>query len=67
MGFRILESRGLNLLNEKDWRLGFIGFIGLLNIRQIWDYFTEGGSPHVLISLLPFLFFLYFLPSRQKK
>ncbi|MGL4740782.1 MAG: hypothetical protein ACRC41_08255 [Sarcina sp.] len=52
---------------EKDWRLGFIGFLGFFGIPKFLYFLSEGGSPFVLLNLLPFLFFIYFLPSRNSK
>lgn len=54
-------------MSDKDWRLGFVGFIGFLNAHQIWDYFNEGIYTHAFLNLLPFLFFIYFIPSKKKR
>lgn len=55
-----------NLIWDKHWPLGFLGFIGLYKLNDVIAFFQGETSWWGLANLLWFLWFLYFLPEEKK-
>lgn len=55
-----------NLIWDKHWPLGFLGFIGLYKLHEVIAFFQGETSWWGLANLLWFLWFLYFLPEEKK-
>ena len=55
-----------NLSWQKEWYLGFLGFIGLYKLDEIIASFQGEASWWGLANLLWFLWLLYFLPEDRQ-
>lgn len=54
-----------NLVWQKEWYLGFLGFIGIYKFDEVVAFFQGEASWWGLANLLWFLWFLYFLPEGE--
>ncbi|MBX2877868.1 MAG: hypothetical protein KTR30_37460 [Saprospiraceae bacterium] len=54
-----------NLIWQKEWYLGFLGFIGFYKWDEVMAFFQGEASWWGLANLLWFLWFLYFLPVEK--
>lgn len=52
---------------QKYWYLGFLGFIGIYELPEVWAYFQGEGTFWVLTDLLWLLWFFDFLPTKIKQ
>jgi hypothetical protein len=51
---------------QKEWWLGFLGFVGLYKLPLIIGFFNASGSLWDLASAVWLLCFLYFIPEPKQ-
>lgn len=59
------KSNTHSLTFQKNWWVGFFGFIGFLYLGRIIDVFNGNESSWILLNGLWFIWFSYFLPIRR--
>ncbi|PFW58539.1 hypothetical protein COL13_06705 [Bacillus cereus] len=58
---------GIKVKMQKNWWLGFLGFIGIYKIPGMIEAFQADGSWLKLIGLIWLLWFGYFIPEKKDK
>ncbi|KFM98799.1 hypothetical protein D0U04_14720 [Bacillus clarus] len=52
---------------QKNWWLGFLGFVGVYKFPNVIDAFQGEKSWLTLISLIWLLWFGYFIPEKKEE
>lgn len=58
---------GIKMKMQKNWWLGFLGFIGIYKIPGMIEAFQADGSWMKLIGFIWLLWFGYFIPEKKDK